>query len=209
MNAPAPVFAGRAHEHIVDPGAGLHRREDVRIGSIPRPGLGVLSRISPGIDEDELVQRRLGLVPAEEPHLVRVRLGIQIAEHDDGIVLVLAPSQQSRERLHLLASSTARLRSPSAQTSCRPQMSDLASCRTLAIAAARSPQRPKRHQRFHVATRIGRSTSRPEEAFPRRGKAAAPTARIVEAFLYYDRVDGRGMNGCLSVVPNHDAMPTE
>lgn len=55
----------------------------------------------------------------------------------------------------------AALTSPTPQTSCRPQISGLASASTSWMACRRLCQLPKRHHRFQVTTRIDVSASRP------------------------------------------------
>ena len=77
----------------------------MRNRAVPGPRHGTTGRVSPRINEYEALSRRSGLVAAEQAHFVRVRLGVQVAEHNNRIILTGASRQSLDQGAYLIAAS--------------------------------------------------------------------------------------------------------
>jgi hypothetical protein len=108
-NASEPAVMRRTNQDVVDPGTRLHRRDNVRIRAVPGPRHGTNGRVSPRINEYEALSRRSGLVATEQAHFVRVRLGVQVTEHNNRMILTGVSRQRLDEGPYLV---TARCRVP-------------------------------------------------------------------------------------------------
>jgi hypothetical protein len=101
-NTSTPVVVWRTNQHVVDPGARLHRGDNVRVRAVPGPRHGTNGRVSPCINQYEALLRRSGLVATEQAHFVRVRLGVQVAEHYNWMILTCASRQSLDEGSYLV-----------------------------------------------------------------------------------------------------------